>query len=288
VDGDIVGYRCAASAEKDDLVIAIIRADRLLKDVISVTGSDEYKLFLSGSNNFRKEIYPEYKANRKDMVRPKHLEAVREYLVLEWNGNVTDGYEADDAIGIAAQSENTVICSIDKDLKQLPGTHYNFVTGEFTHVGIREGWCNFYKQLILGDRGDNVPGYDGKMRVKFPKFLESTRQQLDGAVDPYDMYQICLAMYDGDESRLIRNARLLYLWRKDQDEFQKPLTPTSVASPEEVQKLESTLTTGVEIIPSTEHGTTKLSNAGYPARGRRKATVKVRKRRVASTLTSGR
>jgi hypothetical protein len=30
-----------------------------------------------------------------------------------------------------------------------------------------EGLRNFYFQLIMGDKTDNIPGYDGKMRLKF-------------------------------------------------------------------------------------------------------------------------
>src|SRR3990167_2117781 len=172
IDADLVAYRCAASAEKNDADIAMIRASRLLTDIISTTDASEVKLYLSGSTNFRKDVYPEYKANRDKLVRPMFLQPVREYLVKEWGAEVTDGYEADDALGIQASGlPNTVICSLDKDLLQIPGLHYNFVSREFRDIGRLEGWFNFYSQLVLGDRSDNVPGYDGKMRPKFPKFL---------------------------------------------------------------------------------------------------------------------
>src|SRR3990167_227612 len=178
IDADLVAYRCAASAEKNDADIAMIRASRLLTDIISITDASTVKLYLSGSTNFRKDVYPEYKANRERLVRPMHLQPVREYLVKEWGAEVTDGYEADDALGIASRIEGTVTCSLDKDLLQLPGLHYNFVKDEFVTIDLIQGWRNLYSQIVLGDRSDNVPGYDGKMRPKWPKFLSEIKMAL--------------------------------------------------------------------------------------------------------------
>ena len=92
VDADLVAYRCAASAEKNDADIAMIRASRLLTDIISITDASAVKLYLSGSTNFRKDVYPEYKANRDKLVRPMFLQPVREYLVKEWGAEVTNAY----------------------------------------------------------------------------------------------------------------------------------------------------------------------------------------------------
>src|SRR3990167_8411725 len=102
IDADLVAYRCAASTEKNDADIAMIRASRLLTDIITIVDASEIKLYLSGSTNFRKEIYSAYKANRDKLVRPMFLQPVREYLVKEWGAEVSDGYEADDALGIQA------------------------------------------------------------------------------------------------------------------------------------------------------------------------------------------
>lgn len=280
IDGDIVAYRCAASAEKNEEEVAFIRASRQLQDIISVTDADEIKLFLSGSNNFRYALYPEYKANRKDMVRPKHLQRVREYLVLKWGAVVCDGYEADDALGMENGSER-VVCSIDKDLKQLAGLHYNFVANTFEEVNEIEGWRNFYRQLILGDKADNIPGFDGKSRVKFPKFLEELRQAIDSVSTDYDMFRVCLDAYKDDIATLTRNARLLYIWRKLNDLWQPPTAPvsTSEVKPETGVKSVSTVTTPEETTRSTGRTTTKRNKSGYRVRGRSKASSSTKKRR---------
>ena len=217
IDADLVAYRCAASAEKNDADIAMIRASRLLTDIISITDASTVKLYLSGSTNFRKDVYPEYKANRDKLVRPTHLQPVREFLVKEWGAEVTDGYEADDALGIQAEGlPETVVCSLDKDLLQIPGLHYNFVSREFRDIGRLEGWFNFYSQLVLGDRSDNVPGYDGKMRPKFPKFLFQTRDALHRSTTAFEMYKIVKDLYL-DQGILTRNAKLLYILRSEEE-----------------------------------------------------------------------
>ena len=61
IDHDLVVFRCAASAENDSLNIAIHRAESLLDELLTKTGADSYRAFLSGKSNFRKAIYPEYK-----------------------------------------------------------------------------------------------------------------------------------------------------------------------------------------------------------------------------------
>jgi hypothetical protein len=261
VDGDLVAYRCAASAEQNEADIALIRASRTLQDIVSVTGAEEARVFLSGSNNFRYTLYPEYKANRKDMVRPRHLETVREYLVLEWSAEVTDGYEADDAIGIQAGPDR-VIVSIDKDFKQIEGTHYNFVTGEFDEVTATDGCRSFYKQLLTGDRADNIPGVGGIGKVRSERILA-------GLERPEEIYSVVRRLYNNDEV-LLRNGRLLYIWRQENDLWHPPLTSqgaTLEVKQEEATPSDSTPMMLVETIQSMERGGMKQKKGGFQRRG---------------------
>jgi 5'-3' exonuclease len=105
IDADIVAYRCAASCEKQGVVVedswvALKRVDELMQRIIAETGASDFKAFLTGSDNFRYEYNPEYKANRKDTRRPVWLQQAREHLVTRWGASVEDGQEADDALGI--------------------------------------------------------------------------------------------------------------------------------------------------------------------------------------------
>lgn len=205
LDADIVCYRAAASSEGDPEEIALLRTNKMMRDIIEETGASGYLAFLSGPNNFRKEIYPEYKANRKDVVKPIHLVACRQFLCAEWNAIVTDGYEADDALGMY-QNEETVICSIDKDLLMIPGNHYNFVKKEFYSVDELEGLRSLYRSALVGDKADNIHGVRGIGKVKAAKLI-------DVLTDEKDMYNTCCQLYN-DVDRLDTNLDCLWVWRE--------------------------------------------------------------------------
>lgn len=231
IDGDIVAYRSAASCEpnksgkteREPLNVALFRCNDLMHRILQETKSEFHKTFISGPDNFRYAIDPNYKANRVDTVRPEWLQPVREHLVVEWGAHVSDGIEADDNLGIE-QTEETIICSIDKDLLQIPGRHFNFVSGVMADVDERQGWINFYTQLIMGDRADNIPGYDGLMRQKVPQKLQWAIDDLEQANSDQDMYDIVYNMYytASGLDRFKTNCQLLYIQRKEGDTFRVP------------------------------------------------------------------
>lgn len=231
LDLDIVGYRSAAScepnkskAEREPLEFAIARCDDLMRRILHETNASSYKGFISGPENFRYSIDPTYKANRSDKERPAWLEPVREHLVVNWNAIVSDGIEADDNLGISQTMEydETVICSIDKDLLQIPGMHYNFVTGVWSHITPLDGWRNFYTQLIMGDKSDNIKGYDGLMRQKVPKFLQPVVDMIHSSNSPEEMFGVVLGYYQLGDEALLNNGRLLYIQRKPDDVWEFP------------------------------------------------------------------
>ena len=218
IDGDIVVYRGAASAEKEEQWVALARADQMIQDILADTGSDSYSVYLTGTDNFRREIAPSYKANRPD-ERPAHWQAVREFLVTHHKAEICNGHEADDQLGIQQDKERgtTVICSIDKDLLQIPGRHYNFVKKTFQEVGIDEGLEHLYLQSLIGDRSDNIIGVAGIGPVK-------AAQALDGLL-PEEWYDKCRELYNDDE-RYHLNMKLLYIWQKPNDMWTPPTLET--------------------------------------------------------------
>ena len=246
IDGDIVAFRCAAASEDTDLEIANLRADKLMSDILFLTEAKDYKVFLTGRNNFRKEIYPEYKANRKDKPKPQHLQGIRDFLIHQWMAVVAEGCEADDLLGIH-QTETTVICSIDKDLLQVPGMHYNWVRSEYYNQTESGGLRSFYNQLLQGDRGDNIPGITGIGPKKAERFLE-------GVTEEQEMFDICLDLYKGDIDTMVRNGKLLWIWRK----FGGTWNPTKLIGQrklkqEEVVKSDSMMQKEEEITQSMDH-----------------------------------
>ena len=249
IDGDIVCFRCASSAENEPEEIAILRVDKLIRDILYLTEAETYEFFLSGSDNFRKQIYPEYKANRKDKPRPVHLEACREFCIREWNAVLANGCEADDLLG-AKQTDKSVICSIDKDLLQIPGRHFNFVKTEFYYISETQGLRSFYEQLLMGDRTDNVPGVDGIGKVKAHRLLE-------GCYTEQEMFDVCRSQYNNDDL-LITYGKCLWIWHKDNDTWEPTSLLTGENQPdvEEEQSTDFTLATVAGASPSTEPTTT--------------------------------
>ena len=81
----------------------------------------EIILFFSDSTNFRKSIQPAYKGTvtaRNHVVTSRVINQLKtEYEVI-----VMPTLEADDALGIyATKHPGNVICSPDKDMRQIPG-----------------------------------------------------------------------------------------------------------------------------------------------------------------------
>lgn len=223
VDGDIVCYRCACSCEdiptlaelaamdkniddRESLIVyepvesAYMRIDVLMKDILEITKSDKYRVFLSGDHDFRVKVNPEYKANRKDARKPRYLEQCKEYLIVKWGAEVTDEYEADDALGIN-QTDDTIICTIDKDLLQIPGLHYNFVTQEIKNISTLEGKKHLWKQMLIGDTVDNIIGVYGIGKVKASAII-------DPLEDEYSMYEVVYDLYK-DHDRFNMNLKCL-------------------------------------------------------------------------------
>lgn len=223
VDGDIVVYSNAASAELDPVEVAYMRIDQMMHSILDTTGANTYRGFISGGSNFRHEIYPEYKANRKDMVDPRWRSACKEYLVREWAAEVTDGYEADDALGIN-QTADTIICSIDKDLDQVPGLHYSWPIvrkgsivreGKIYEVSEIEAVRSFYTSLYVGDRVDNIFGISGVGKVGAGKKLNSLQTEKE-------MFDITLNDYllaDGHSDRFFMNSKCLWILRNEEEDI---------------------------------------------------------------------
>ena len=233
IDTDIVCYRAGFACDNEDLNIALWQTDQMIERIVLETNASDYKCFITGSDNFRYAINPEYKANRKDARRPKWLQEIREHVVLRHNASISNGREADDDLGIAQDKigttdkwhegvYQTTVASIDKDLLMIPGQHYNFVKGIHKTVSEFEGKQWLYYQLVMGDRADNIFGYDGKCRDKVPKFLEETMAVLFSYETEREMYDHVLDMYDFDEERLHMNAHCLYIHQKEDDEWIMP------------------------------------------------------------------
>lgn len=216
IDGDIVGFSCAAFNEKFGWEAVVEDIDAMMKRILETVGADSHQTFITGPNNFRYDIYSEYKANRRGKPQPVYRREAEEYLIENWGAQRTSGYEADDGIGIAASSGTIfTVCSIDKDLMMIPGRHYNWRRDEFTEVDHLDGMRSFYRSLLMGDAVDNIDGVGGVGKVKSARFINDLTSEVD-------MYQVCRALYKNDDERLLRNARLLWILRAEGQMWEPP------------------------------------------------------------------
>lgn len=140
------------------------------------------QVYLSGDRNFRDGIWQtrKYKGNRT-ADRPKHLESVRDFLKTSWFATVSNNQEADDDIGIASGA-GTVVVSTDKDLDQIPGWHWNFVSDETYYVSEKDAKQFIYEQVIAGDAVDNIPGLPGYGIKTARKYLDQHEDKREATI----------------------------------------------------------------------------------------------------------
>lgn len=124
----------------------------------------DVQLLLTGKDNFREETatIQGYKANRTQ-ERPVHYQAIRDFMEMRFDAQIVDGHEADDEVSILAKAayndgQEVCIATIDKDLDQIPGIHYDYLKKVFYTVDPVEAICVFYRQCMSGDATDNIQG----------------------------------------------------------------------------------------------------------------------------------
>jgi len=210
-------WRCAGSCEptkakpeREPQEVAQWRLHDLIQRICLNTNSQDCEIYLGGQDNFRYKIYPQYKQNRVGKEKPMWLEHCRELLVTQYSATIVNNYETDDALGIAQTKYdgNSRICSLDKDLLQIPGAHFNWVSGVSRLVSPLDGLRTFYKQVILGDKTDNIPGYDGKLRGECPKFIQKLQEPIDEMTEEIDMYEYVKQIYQNESDVVLhRNAQ---------------------------------------------------------------------------------
>ena len=222
IDGDIIAYKIASTNEHpiewdDDLWTLHSDANEVIKEIDNHLGYlittineangkpiDEVIIALTDKSNFRKDVYEDYKANRKNNRKPLCLKAVRQHLVDHWDAVIMDNLEADDVISILASKKKSIIVSEDKDLQQIPGLHWD---GEFlVTIGKTDAYRFFLSQVLTGDSSDNYKGCSGIGPVKAKRMLEEmpVEEIWPSIVEAYEK-----AGQSEDEAVL--NARMAYL-----------------------------------------------------------------------------
>ena len=135
-------------------------------------------------NSVRKQICDKYKAKRK---RNKWVSMIRTKILADYsNIFFSDEWEADDLIADRAKEigENAIICSLDKDLQQIEGLHYNYYIDKETNQprGLSitskfESIYSLYYQLLAGDSTDGIVGVPKIGQVKAKRILHGCKTE---------------------------------------------------------------------------------------------------------------
>lgn len=195
--------------------------DTQLSSIMQYFQAEQSILYLTDDRrgfNFRDYLAMQRKyKDRPANNRPVYYKALREYLVSEYGAVVVTGFEADDAVAMQAYSSNyyedteVVIVSIDKDLRMVPGRHYNPDKKQLSDVSAREGMHNFFMQLLTGDTTDTIPGVPRVGPKKAEKLYEDCCTEAEYFAVALDQYrkvygEACL-------STIFEQGRLLYMLR---------------------------------------------------------------------------
>lgn len=188
VDGDILVYSVCSAAEyvarfDDDTDVAFCNIHEAVASCESIIegwkkklGGGFIVLGFTGKDNFRKGVYPAYKAHRKACRKPCGYKPVKEMLATRYVVKEEPSLEGDDILGIL-QTENSyinaVMVSSDKDLNCVPGTIWNPDKDEEPRfITVQEANRNWLMQTLTGDKTDGYPGLEGVGPVTAAKILK--------------------------------------------------------------------------------------------------------------------
>ena len=166
VDADMLCYLSQDPEEPAQYVLHSVKL--MLADMLEKTGAEEMRVFLSSSTNFRYDVDPDYKIARRDVPKPPHYLTTKNYLKKYYNAEVApDGLEADDYIA-QLQTDETCICSLDKDFLTVTGMHYKWNhhnAGHIYNVTEDDAEAFLCYQLLIGDKADSIVSPLKKMKA---------------------------------------------------------------------------------------------------------------------------
>lgn len=129
--------------------------------------NENYRLYLQDDTiktyRYRLATILPYKGTRF-APKPKYHREIREYLFDVWKAIPVRHIETDDAVALEQfdnTDKSTVIVSQDKDLKMIPGWHFDPVQERLYYQTLRDANNFLFWQMLVGDKADNIPGIKG-------------------------------------------------------------------------------------------------------------------------------
>lgn len=239
IDADVLAYQACAGTEKvisfdgdncfpiGSLTEAMWSFSYRMEFIKDTLGTKDAILCFSGDTgeNFRRGLYPPYKANRVGKPKPVALSALRDSIINGSGETVMrePTLEADDLLGILSSrlrtdDTETVVVSIDKDLRSIPGLFFNIGRPDdgIQEITQEEADRWFMMQALMGDMTDNYPGC--------PRFGPATAAKALDAVAPTPgaMWSVVVAAYAKagfGEDYALTMARLARILRDGEYDF---------------------------------------------------------------------
>ncbi len=224
IDADVLAFEAAVVAEEPiqwkeelwtvhaDMALAKARVINKIQEFRDNLRCENVVLCLSDRANFRRKLNPDYKANRAKSRLPIILRQVKQWIIDELGGVLWANLEADDVISILAtdkaMDEETIVVSIDKDFKSVPGIFFDYNKGEY-HQPSEEEADNYHLiQTIAGDHTDGYSGVPGVGVVKAERILEKDGYTWETVVTCYEKAGL-------SEQDALMNAWMARLLRSD-------------------------------------------------------------------------
>lgn len=193
IDADILAYQAASTSEKaiqwdDDLWTlhafeseAKQHFDNMVKTITEKAGCHSHVLCWTDSDNWRKSVLPSYKSNRVATRKPIVLSEIRKWAQENYESRIIPKLEGDDILGLMAtdpaMKNKVIVCTIDKDLKTIPGQHYNFAKDELFTVSVHEANLYHMTQALTGDATDGYKGCPGIGAVTAKKIFDAVMEE---------------------------------------------------------------------------------------------------------------
>lgn len=258
IDGDVLAYKFASVAETEiawdspedatavddgsfvtlhaDPEAAIAQLSTYIERIAAIHEASEVQICLSSAEgNYRHQYYPEYKSNRKGKRKPLVLRELRNWMLINDTGSMTcvePFLEADDLLGIYAtmphKGKRIIICTIDKDLRTIPGEHWNWDKPEEGVVKVdgKDAGFMLYTQCLAGDPVDGYPGIKGVGMVGAAKIVTAarTKAQKEGRNPHAVVWEAIVAAYEKaelSEEFALTQARCAYILRHGDYDWKK-------------------------------------------------------------------
>ena len=248
IDGDILRYELGYAAETGwksivgeegledaplppfDYVASLLQMR--IEHIQYTVGANDFILYLTEGDCFRNYIAKSkpYKGQRVDK-KPFHHKNITAHMKAVYPTQTVTWIEADDAMAIDQTTScgSTIICTRDKDLRQVPGLFFSWELGNQPQIGplhvdslgsltyekgklFGTGFKWFCAQLLMGDTADNIPGLNKYGPVKAHdvlKNIDTTEECMDAVI--YEYKQVWAEDW---ERHLREQGQLLWIVRE--------------------------------------------------------------------------